>query len=92
LDFTWQPIDEIYSYFGSKVGYIGDYLTLTYLDKYLSLCFKFCFLLGLLQIATYFTFLGMYTRWLFFPAAFGLATQLFDFGYSIYPKKKRRKK
>ncbi|KAJ3694971.1 hypothetical protein LUZ60_000348 [Juncus effusus] len=49
LDFTWQPIDEIYSYFGTK-------------------------------IATYFSFLGMYTRWLFFPAAFGLATQLFDFG------------
>ncbi|KAF3328321.1 anoctamin-like protein [Carex littledalei] len=49
LDFTWQPIDEIYSYFGSK-------------------------------IATYFSFLGMYTRWLFFPAAFGLATQLVDFG------------
>ncbi|KAJ1689369.1 hypothetical protein LUZ63_013524 [Rhynchospora breviuscula] len=49
LDFTWQPVDEIYSYFGSK-------------------------------IATYFSFLGMYTRWLFFPAAFGLATQLFDFG------------
>ncbi|KAJ4771744.1 Anoctamin-like protein [Rhynchospora pubera] len=49
LDFTWQPVDEIYSYFGSK-------------------------------IASYFSFLGMYTRWLFFPAAFGLATQLFDFG------------
>ncbi|TVU03286.1 hypothetical protein EJB05_51179 [Eragrostis curvula] len=49
LDFTWQPIDEIYSYFGTK-------------------------------IATYFAFLGMYTRWLFFPAVFGLATQLIDFG------------
>ncbi|MQM18161.1 hypothetical protein Taro_051148, partial [Colocasia esculenta] len=49
LDFTWQPIDEIYSYFGTK-------------------------------IATYFAFLGMYTRWLFFPAAFGLALQLIDFG------------
>ncbi|KAK3165216.1 hypothetical protein QOZ80_1AG0030390 [Eleusine coracana subsp. coracana] len=49
LDFTWQPIDEIYSYFGTKV-------------------------------ATYFAFLGMYTRWLFFPAVFGLATQLIDFG------------
>ncbi|XP_072993599.1 anoctamin-like protein Os01g0706700 isoform X2 [Typha latifolia] len=49
LDFTWQPIDEIYSYFGTK-------------------------------IATYFSFLGMYTRWLFFPAAFGLAMQLIDFG------------
>uniref|UniRef100_A0A1D1YN83 Anoctamin-like protein Os01g0706700 n=1 Tax=Anthurium amnicola TaxID=1678845 RepID=A0A1D1YN83_9ARAE len=49
LDFTWQPIDEIYSYFGTK-------------------------------IATYFAFLGMYTRWLFFPAVFGLAVQLIDFG------------
>ncbi|XP_006644585.1 anoctamin-like protein Os01g0706700 [Oryza brachyantha] len=49
LDFTWQPMDEIYSYFGTK-------------------------------IAIYFSFLGMYTRWLFFPAVFGLATQLIDFG------------
>lgn len=49
LDFTWQPIDEIYSYFGTK-------------------------------IATYFAFLGMYTRWLFFPAGFGLAIQMIDFG------------
>uniref|UniRef100_A0A0E0FRX2 Anoctamin transmembrane domain-containing protein n=1 Tax=Oryza nivara TaxID=4536 RepID=A0A0E0FRX2_ORYNI len=49
FDFTWQPIDEIYSYFGTK-------------------------------IAIYFSFLGMYTRWLFFPAVFGLATQLIDFG------------
>lgn len=49
LDFTWQPIDEIYSYFGTK-------------------------------IATYFAFLGMYTRWLFFPAGFGLALQMIDFG------------
>uniref|UniRef100_A0A5B6YIK2 Anoctamin transmembrane domain-containing protein n=1 Tax=Davidia involucrata TaxID=16924 RepID=A0A5B6YIK2_DAVIN len=48
-DFTKQPIDEIYSYFGTK-------------------------------IATYFTFLGMYTRWMFFPAAFGLTLQLIDFG------------
>lgn len=48
-DFTWQPIDEVYSYFGTK-------------------------------IATYFDFLGMYTRWLFFPAVSGLATQLIDFG------------
>ncbi|KAL5227124.1 hypothetical protein ABZP36_015389 [Zizania latifolia] len=48
-DFTLQPIDEIYSYFGTK-------------------------------IAIYFSFLGMYTRWLFFPAVFGLATQLIDFG------------
>ncbi|KAK1285278.1 hypothetical protein QJS10_CPB20g00496 [Acorus calamus] len=49
LAFTWQPIDEIYSYFGIK-------------------------------IATYFAFLGMYTKWLFFPAALGLAVQLIDFG------------
>ncbi|KAK1264474.1 Anoctamin-like protein [Acorus gramineus] len=49
LAITWQPIDEIYSYFGIK-------------------------------IATYFAFLGMYTRWLFFPAALGLAVQLIDFG------------
>ncbi|XP_010244337.1 PREDICTED: anoctamin-like protein At1g73020 [Nelumbo nucifera] len=49
LDFTQQPIDEIYSYFGSK-------------------------------IATYFSFLGMYTQWMFFPAACGLTLQLIDFG------------
>ncbi|XP_042379759.1 anoctamin-like protein Os01g0706700 [Zingiber officinale] len=49
LDFTWQPIDEIYSYFGTK-------------------------------IATYFSFLGMYTRWLFFPATLGLGLQLVDIG------------
>ncbi|XP_078431998.1 anoctamin-like protein [Wolffia australiana] len=49
LDFTWQPIDDIHSYFGTK-------------------------------IATYFAFLGMYTRWLFFPAALGLAMQMIDLG------------
>ncbi|KAL4194479.1 hypothetical protein AMTRI_Chr05g59500 [Amborella trichopoda] len=49
LDFTSQPIDEVYSYFGTK-------------------------------IATYFAFLGMYTQWLFAPAAFGLVLQLWDFG------------
>ncbi|KAJ9568403.1 hypothetical protein OSB04_004369 [Centaurea solstitialis] len=49
-DFTNQPIDEIYAYYGTK-------------------------------IATYFAFLGMYTKWLFFPAAFGLFLQLVDFGY-----------
>ncbi|XP_026447408.1 anoctamin-like protein Os01g0706700 isoform X2 [Papaver somniferum] len=49
LDFTWQPIDEVYSYFGTKV-------------------------------ATYFAFLGMYTRWIIFPAGFGLILQLIDFG------------
>ncbi|KAM1412437.1 hypothetical protein EV2_025628 [Malus domestica] len=48
-DFTNQPIDEIYSYFGTK-------------------------------IAIYFAFLGMYTRWLLFPAAFGLIMHMFDFG------------
>ncbi|KAK9281847.1 hypothetical protein L1049_004753 [Liquidambar formosana] len=48
-DITKQPIDEIYSYFGTK-------------------------------IATYFAFLGMYTRWMLFPAAFGLTLQLVDFG------------
>ncbi|KAF5186893.1 Anoctamin-like protein [Thalictrum thalictroides] len=48
-DLTRQPIDEIYTYFGTK-------------------------------IATYFAFLGMYTRWMFFPAAFGLTLQLVDFG------------
>lgn len=47
-DFTSQPIDEIYSYYGAK-------------------------------IAVYFAFLGMYTRWLFFLAAFGLTLQLIDF-------------
>ncbi|XP_008380823.3 anoctamin-like protein At1g73020 isoform X1 [Malus domestica] len=48
-DFTNQPIDEIYAYFGAK-------------------------------IAIYFAFLGMYTRWLLFPAAFGLIMHMFDFG------------
>lgn len=48
-DFTEQPLNEIYSYFDSK-------------------------------IAVYFAFLGMYTRWLLFPAAFGLTIQLVDFG------------
>ncbi|KAK4349877.1 hypothetical protein RND71_029190 [Anisodus tanguticus] len=32
------------------------------------------------KIASYFTFLGMYTRWMLFPAAFGLTVQLVDFG------------
>ncbi|KAJ4717952.1 Anoctamin [Melia azedarach] len=48
-DLTDQPIDEIYSYFGTKV-------------------------------AIYFAFLGKYTSWLVFPAAFGLIVQLVDFG------------
>ncbi|XP_030491491.2 anoctamin-like protein At1g73020 [Cannabis sativa] len=48
-DFTRQPIDEIYSYYGTK-------------------------------IAVYFAFLGMYTRWLLFPAFFGLTLQIIDFG------------
>ncbi|KAE7999143.1 hypothetical protein FH972_003612 [Carpinus fangiana] len=48
-DLTDQPIDEIYSYFGTK-------------------------------IAIYFAFLGMYTRWMFFPAAFAITLQLIDFG------------
>ncbi|KAB1218457.1 hypothetical protein CJ030_MR3G026337 [Morella rubra] len=51
-DFTNQPIDEIYSYFGTK-------------------------------IAIYFAFLGMYTRWILFPAAFAITLQLFDFGWQI---------
>ncbi|KAF5466485.1 hypothetical protein F2P56_016405 [Juglans regia] len=46
---TNQPIDEIYSYFGTK-------------------------------IAIYFAFLGMYTQWMLFPAAFAIALQLIDFG------------
>ncbi|XP_027124586.1 anoctamin-like protein At1g73020 [Coffea eugenioides] len=33
-----------------------------------------------MKIATYFAFLGMYTRWLLFPAAFGLILHLIDFG------------
>lgn len=49
LDFTQQPIDDIYLYFGTK-------------------------------IAMYFAFLGMYTRWLLFPAALGIILQLVDFG------------
>ncbi|KAG9455577.1 hypothetical protein H6P81_000085 [Aristolochia fimbriata] len=49
LDFSWQPIDEVYSYYGTKIG-------------------------------TYFAFLGMYTKWLSCPAAFGLTMHLVDFG------------
>ncbi|KAK4774261.1 hypothetical protein SAY86_009196 [Trapa natans] len=48
-DFTNQPIDEIYSYFGTKM-------------------------------AVYFSFLGMYTRWMLFPAGLGLIVDLVDFG------------
>uniref|UniRef100_A0A7N0VI89 Anoctamin transmembrane domain-containing protein n=1 Tax=Kalanchoe fedtschenkoi TaxID=63787 RepID=A0A7N0VI89_KALFE len=48
-DFTEQPINEIQSYFGTK-------------------------------IATYFAFLGMYTRWMLFPAVLGVVVQLVDFG------------
>ncbi|XP_039116444.1 anoctamin-like protein Os01g0706700 [Dioscorea cayenensis subsp. rotundata] len=33
-----------------------------------------------IKIATYFAFLGMYTKWLVFPAVLGLAVQLLDFG------------
>lgn len=32
------------------------------------------------KIAVYFAFLGMYTRWLLFPAAFGLMLQIIDLG------------
>uniref|UniRef100_A0A803N057 Anoctamin transmembrane domain-containing protein n=1 Tax=Chenopodium quinoa TaxID=63459 RepID=A0A803N057_CHEQI len=32
------------------------------------------------QIAIYFAFLGMYTRWLLFPAALGIVLHLVDFG------------
>ncbi|XP_023515255.1 anoctamin-like protein At1g73020 [Cucurbita pepo subsp. pepo] len=48
-EFTGQPLDEVYSYFGTKV-------------------------------ALYFAFLGMYTRWLLFPAALGVILQLVEFG------------
>ncbi|KAK6914789.1 Anoctamin [Dillenia turbinata] len=50
-DFTRQPIDDIYLYFGTK-------------------------------IAIYFAFLGMYTRWMLFPAAFVITLQLVDFRQS----------
>ncbi|KAL0415140.1 UNVERIFIED_CONTAM: Anoctamin-like protein [Sesamum latifolium] len=33
-----------------------------------------------IKIATYFTFLGMYTKWMFFPAALGVTVQFVDFG------------
>ncbi|XP_076958087.1 anoctamin-like protein At1g73020 [Bidens hawaiensis] len=32
------------------------------------------------KIAMYFAFIGMYTKWLFFPAALGVLVQLVDFG------------
>ncbi|KAL5757634.1 hypothetical protein ACOSP7_020245 [Xanthoceras sorbifolium] len=48
-DLTNQPIDEIYSYYGTKV-------------------------------AIYFAFLGRYTSWMLFPAAFAFILQLVDFG------------
>ncbi|KAL8170766.1 hypothetical protein V2J09_022570 [Rumex salicifolius] len=40
------------------------------------------------KIATYFAFLGMYTRWLLFPAAFGVIIQIVSFGalqYMVLP-------
>ncbi|KAJ4870939.1 Anoctamin-like protein [Raphanus sativus] len=48
-NFTNQPIDKIYSYFGAKIG-------------------------------VYFSFLGMYTQWLLFPALLGFIVQMVDFG------------
>ncbi|XP_065869000.1 anoctamin-like protein At1g73020 isoform X2 [Euphorbia lathyris] len=48
-NFTKQPIDYVYSYFG-------------------------------LKIAMYFAFLRMYTRWMLFPAVYGLIVQLVHFG------------
>ncbi|XP_051147802.1 anoctamin-like protein At1g73020 [Andrographis paniculata] len=33
-----------------------------------------------IKIATYFAFLGMYTKWMFFPALLGLTVHLIDFG------------
>ena len=75
-DFTNQPIDEIYSYFGTKVKLVFS-KTVTVI---ICLTFELKILL-LLQIAVYFAFLGMYTRWLLFPAAFGLILQIIDFGW-----------
>ncbi|KAJ4823684.1 hypothetical protein Tsubulata_027685 [Turnera subulata] len=48
-NFTNQPIDDMYSYFG-------------------------------LKIAIYFAFLRMYTRWMLFPAAFGIIVHFVHFG------------
>ncbi|CAH8331501.1 unnamed protein product [Eruca vesicaria subsp. sativa] len=50
---TNQPIDQIYSYFGAKIG-------------------------------VYFSFLGMYTQWLLFPALLGFIVQMVDFGSLQY--------
>uniref|UniRef100_A0A0D3CWZ8 Anoctamin transmembrane domain-containing protein n=1 Tax=Brassica oleracea var. oleracea TaxID=109376 RepID=A0A0D3CWZ8_BRAOL len=52
-NFTNQPIDKIYSYFGAKIG-------------------------------VYFSFLGMYTQWLLFPALLGFIVQMVDFGSLQY--------
>eukprot|EP00250_Pteridium_aquilinum_P007824 c17468_g1_i1 orf=165-2180(+) len=48
-DFTSQPVDSIYLYFGPKV-------------------------------AIYFTFLGMYTQWLFYPSIIGIFFYYTDLG------------
>ncbi|XP_009105583.1 anoctamin-like protein At1g73020 [Brassica rapa] len=52
-NFTNQPIDKIYSYFGAKIG-------------------------------VYFSFLGMYTQWLLFPALLGFIVQMVNFGSLQY--------
>jgi hypothetical protein len=77
VGFTSQPIIEIYSYYGAKVKY--DYeLYHTIWKWYYSFSLSYEWMNNL-QIAIYFAFLGMYTRWLFFLAAFGLTLQLIDF-------------
>ncbi|KZV42649.1 anoctamin-like protein-like [Dorcoceras hygrometricum] len=67
LDFTTQPIDDICSYYGVKV------IIVLHPGDGLS---------TMRYVATYFAFLGMYTKWMLFPAALGLAVYLIDFGSS----------
>lgn len=81
LDFTKQPIDDIYLYFGTKVTAVTSTSAVSKKKKrihFLSSSIDCHF-----QIAVYFAFLGMYTRWMLFPAGLGLISQLIDFGWVL---------
>lgn len=78
-DFTRQPIDEIYSYYGIKVIFKKvntHFIILLFPSLTINWVFYAC------QIALYFAFLEKYTRWLLFPTAFGLILQFVNFGWA----------
>lgn len=80
-DFTSQPIDDIYLYFGTKASWDLTWLLNLYNVKQDFVSRIFTKKVHNLQIAIYFAFLGMYTRWLLFPAALGIVLHIVDFGY-----------